>query len=48
MGAPSRQGFGTVLAARSMAGQLGGAMTHDWRSEGLLLTLRAPVDRLRH
>ncbi len=48
MGAPSRQGFGTVLAARSMAGQLGGAMTHDWRSEGLLLTLRAPVERLRH
>lgn len=47
-GAPSRQGFGTVLAARSMAGQLGGAMTHDWRSEGLQLTLRAPVERLRH
>ncbi|MFN3672904.1 MAG: PAS domain-containing protein [Bosea sp. (in: a-proteobacteria)] len=45
---PSRQGFGTVLAARSMAGQLGGAMTHDWRREGLLLTLRAPLERLRH
>lgn len=43
--APTRQGFGTVLAERTLAG-LGGAMTRDWTHDGLVatVTLRARRD----
>lgn len=36
--APSRAGFGTVLAERTLAG-LGGAMTRDWSRDGLVATV---------
>jgi PAS domain S-box-containing protein len=45
-GAPERQGFGTVLAARSIAGQLGGTLHHDWRPDGLAMDLSVPLDNL--
>jgi two-component sensor histidine kinase len=45
-GPPQRQGFGTVLAARSVAGQLGGQITHDWAREGLTVRLTIPVENL--
>lgn len=45
-GAPERQGFGTVLAARSVAGQLGGGISHDWAPDGLTVRLQLPVDNL--
>ena len=45
-GSPERQGFGTVLAARSITGQLGGTLHHDWRAEGLLMRMGVPVENL--
>jgi two-component sensor histidine kinase len=45
-GPPSRQGFGTLMAARSVAAQLGGALSHDWHPEGLRVALSAPLVRL--
>ena len=45
-GSPERQGFGTVLAARSITGQLGGDLHHDWRPEGLLMRMSVPVENL--
>jgi PAS domain S-box-containing protein len=47
-GRPSRQGFGTVLAERSVAGQLDGVLEHDWAPEGLLMRLSMPLANLRH
>lgn len=46
-GAPSRKGFGTVLAERSVAGQLDGVLEHDWAPGGLLLRLSVPLENLR-
>ncbi|WP_460451320.1 PAS domain-containing protein [Alsobacter sp. SYSU BS001988] len=43
---PERRGFGTELAARSAASQLGGALSHDWAERGLIVRLTLPVDRL--
>jgi two-component sensor histidine kinase len=43
---PARQGFGTVLAARSIAGQLGGELRHDWQPAGLEMHLSVPVENL--
>ncbi|HEV2602403.1 MAG TPA: PAS domain-containing protein [Microvirga sp.] len=45
-GPPIRQGFGTLMAARSASGQLGGALTHDWAPEGLIMRLTVPAARL--
>ncbi|WP_165838977.1 PAS domain-containing protein [Roseicella frigidaeris] len=47
-GAPSRRGFGTVLAERGAITQLGGSVAHDWAPEGLTLRLEVPLDRLAH
>lgn len=45
---PSRKGFGTVLAERSIAGQLDGVLEHDWAPSGLVMRLDVPVANLRH
>ena len=45
--APSRKGFGTVLAERSVAGQLDGVLEHDWAPGGLLMRLSVPLANLR-
>jgi PAS domain S-box-containing protein len=45
-GSPERQGFGTVLAARSITGQLGGDLRHDWQPEGLIMHMSVPVESL--
>lgn len=47
-GAPTRRGFGTVLAERSVAGQLDGTLDHDWTPEGLVMRLAVPAANLRH
>lgn len=39
-------GFGSKLVQRSMAAQLGGAITFDWSEEGVVVTLRMSKDRL--
>jgi two-component sensor histidine kinase len=45
-GPPSCEGFGSLLARRSVADQLGGQLSRDWKPEGLVVQLSAPVDRL--
>jgi len=40
---PSAQGFGTKIITASVASQLGGDATFDWRSDGLNCTLSIPV-----
>lgn len=40
---PTRQGFGTRLLQRGVAGELGGAVTLDFAPEGLVCTIRAPL-----
>jgi PAS domain S-box-containing protein len=45
-GPPARRGFGTLMAARSVSGQLGGSLAHDWAPEGLKMDLTVPVARL--
>nr|WP_279590145.1 PAS domain S-box protein [Rhizomicrobium palustre] len=39
---PERQGFGSVLASKTVEGQLGGSLRYDWRQEGVVITLRIP------
>ena len=46
-GTPSRKGFGTVLAERSVVGQLDGVLEHDWAPGGLLMRLSVPIENLR-
>lgn len=41
-----REGFGTLLARRTVEGQFGGHMTHEWRRGGLRLQLHVPLERL--
>jgi len=43
---PSFEGFGTQLSQRSIAGQLGGALSREWRPEGLQVHMTLPLDRL--
>ncbi|WFU39595.1 HWE histidine kinase domain-containing protein [Bradyrhizobium sp. CB82] len=43
---PSVKGFGSVLAERSIADQLGGKVEHSWLSSGLRLRVLIPLDRL--
>jgi two-component sensor histidine kinase len=45
-GPPSRRGFGTDMAARSAAGQLGGRIEHLWEPGGLVMRLVVPLDNL--
>ena len=45
---PVRKGFGTILAERSVAGQLDGVLEHDWAPGGLVMRLDVPVQNLRH
>jgi two-component sensor histidine kinase len=44
--APSAKGFGSVLAERSIADQLGGKVEYDWLPSGLKLRISIPLDRL--
>jgi two-component sensor histidine kinase len=44
--APSAKGFGSELAERSIADQLGGKAEYDWLPSGLKLRISIPLDRL--
>ena len=44
--APQARGFGSILAERSVTGELAGKIEHDWRRNGLRLTLSIPLERL--
>ena len=43
---PETKGFGSVLAARSVEGQLGGTLSYDWLPDGVKITLAAPAEHL--
>lgn len=45
-GSPSFEGFGSILAQRTIAGQLGGTLTRDWQPGGLTVEIRLPIERL--
>jgi two-component sensor histidine kinase len=45
-GPPARKGFGADLATMTARGQLGGNIAYDWRPEGVLITLRASLEKL--
>lgn len=45
-GPPLGQGFGSLLARRSIEGQLGGVLAYDWKAEGLIVRLSTPMERL--
>ncbi|MCY7338650.1 MAG: PAS domain-containing protein [Sphingomonas bacterium] len=45
-GAPKREGFGSLLARRSVNGQLGGELAFDWDPAGLTVHLSALAERL--
>lgn len=47
-GAPDHEGFGTLLARRSIDGQLNGQLDLDWDPEGLTVHLSVAVERLAH
>ena len=43
---PRARGFGSILTERSVTGELGGKIEHDWRRNGLRLSLKVPLARL--
>jgi PAS domain S-box-containing protein len=45
-GPPRKEGFGSVLARRTVGGQFGGDLSYDWAPEGLLIHVRLPLNRL--
>lgn len=45
-GPPQREGFGSLLARRSISGQLDGNLVFDWEAEGLTVRLTAKGERL--
>ena len=45
-GRPNVQGFGTLLARRSIEGQLGGVIEYDWAREGVRVQISVPAERL--
>jgi hypothetical protein len=42
-GPPERKGFGDLMTARTVSGQLGGAIVSDWDRDGLTISLTMPV-----
>ncbi|MGO4387962.1 HWE histidine kinase domain-containing protein [Microvirga sp. 2YAF29] len=44
--APELEGFGSLLSRKSVTGQLGGTIAHDWRREGLLVRIDLPLEQL--
>ncbi len=45
-GEPATEGFGSLLARTAVTSGLGGQVTREWRPEGLVVQLSAPLDRL--
>ncbi len=44
--APKSEGFGSLLARRSIGGRLEGELAFDWKPKGLIVHLSAPTERL--
>jgi PAS domain S-box-containing protein len=45
-GEPDGQGFGSMLAHRTVVGQFGGSIARDWRAEGLAIRVTVPLAAL--
>ena len=45
-GPPQKEGFGSVLARRTIAGQFGGDLSYDWEPEGHVIRVRFPLGHL--
>jgi PAS domain S-box-containing protein len=45
--APAKVGFGTMMADRTINGQLGGTIERDWSADGLTVRVSLPRDRLQ-
>jgi PAS domain S-box-containing protein len=45
-GVPEKEGFGTVLARRTVGGQFGGDLSYDWAPEGLVIRVRLALKRI--
>jgi two-component sensor histidine kinase len=45
-GPPTAEGFGGLLARRSVAGQLGGELLYDWQPGGVCAIISIPMERL--
>ncbi|HEX2727502.1 MAG TPA: PAS domain-containing protein, partial [Beijerinckiaceae bacterium] len=43
---PIREGFGAVLARRSVTSDLGGTLIYDWQQAGVVIRLSASLERL--
>ena len=46
-GPPKREGFGSLLARRSVTGQLHGKLAFKWNAGGLVVRISVPVERLK-
>lgn len=44
--APTRSGFGSILAQRTVKGQFGGVLSRNWRLHGLSITMTLSIARL--
>jgi two-component sensor histidine kinase len=47
-GPPTKHGFGTVLATKTVEGQLNGTLHYDWQPGGLAITMTVPLERPAH
>ena len=45
-GPAEHEGFGSSLVRRLVTGQFGGELSYDWKSNGLIIRLSVPVERL--
>lgn len=43
---PASKGFGSKLVEATVTGQLGGGLHHEWRRDGLTVTMAVPLTRL--
>ena len=43
---PNTDGFGSILADRSIRGQLGGELVREWLPDGLKVTINLPLERI--
>ncbi len=43
-GVPARQGFGSVLATKTVEGQLNGTISYAWERDGVVITMFVPQD----
>jgi PAS domain S-box-containing protein len=45
-GPAASEGFGSLLARRTVTGQFGGRICYDWQADGLVVHLALPLERL--